>query len=278
MSAHDGTGYASYEQRWLAAQPHNAIVAVFLPEPLRARAAAFGTLVHELADTAFSAREAQAAAAKLAWWQQELHDAAQGRARHPIAQALFADAAIRALDVQLWPAIAAGAAAQIDAPGAGTLTQSRAQLAALHRPVAQAQAALLGVADADSEHDATLWSVAHWLDSVPTLRPDMARLPLPLDLLARHGLARPDLAHASPQRNALLRDWLEQLAELHRAARSAGRPRAVPLRVRARLDANRIAVALRAPDALAWLQSRPQPGRWESLWAAWREARAAALG
>jgi len=106
----------------------------------------------------------------------------------------------------------------------------------------------------------------------------MAHLPLPLDLLARHGVARADLAQASAQRSALLRDWLGQLASLQAAARAGSSARAVPLRVRARLDARRIAAAQRASDPLAYLRSRPVPGRWETLWAAWREAQSAALG
>ena len=67
--------FASFERKWLDANPEQAAVLVFLAADERRRAAAFGALVHELVQTAFAIRETQVAAAKLSWWQQELRGA-----------------------------------------------------------------------------------------------------------------------------------------------------------------------------------------------------------
>src|SRR5258706_4600441 len=87
VSEASAAAFASFENKWLVAQPENALVAIFLPADQRQRASAFGSLVHELEQTAFHVREPQVAATKLAWWRQELADAATGNARHPISKA-----------------------------------------------------------------------------------------------------------------------------------------------------------------------------------------------
>ena len=89
--------FASFERKWLDANPEQAAVLVFLRADERRRAAAFGTLIHELTQTTFAVRETQVAAAKLAWWEQELHSASGGRARHPITIELFADDRVRTI-------------------------------------------------------------------------------------------------------------------------------------------------------------------------------------
>ena len=98
----DASGnFASFEQKWLAANPENAIVAVFLPSAQRRLAGAFGSLIHELSSAAFHIREPQVAATKLAWWRQELADAAFGKPSHPVTQTLFDCAGVRESDPAL---------------------------------------------------------------------------------------------------------------------------------------------------------------------------------
>lgn len=267
--------FASYEQEWLAAEPENAVVAIFLPEPLRQPAGAFGCLVHALGEAAFHIRESQVAATKLAWWRQELAEAAFGNPSHPITKTLFAVTAVREIDPALWPALAEGALAQLDTPGAGTLDALIEQLDPFFSAVARAQAALFGCATVNTEADAALWTLSHLLRSLPRLDADEVHLPLPLGLLARHGLTRAELAYESAQRNMLVKDFLDELVLEGNGAFGVSANRALPLRVRAMIDRRRIAGALRAVDPLRWLTAHPHAGRWRSVWTTWSAARAA---
>ena len=85
------SAFASFERKWLDANPEQAAVLVFLRPAQRRSASAFGSLIHELTQTVFGVREAQVAGAKLGWWQQELTGAAAGNPRHPISRELFGD-------------------------------------------------------------------------------------------------------------------------------------------------------------------------------------------
>ena len=85
--------FASFEQKWLVANPEQVMVGLFIAPSVRLRAVAFGCLVHELSVAADEIHETEVAAAKLAWWAQELEVAATGHARHPITHALFDDVA-----------------------------------------------------------------------------------------------------------------------------------------------------------------------------------------
>jgi phytoene synthase len=268
--------FGSYERKWLAAHPENAVLGIFLAEAQRARNAAFGTLVHELSQAALHAREPQAAAIKLAWWRQELADAASGKARHPITQALFAEAGARETDAALWPTLAEGALTQLDLPPASTLQELIEQFDMFFGPIARAEAALLCGGAGNAEANAALWTLSHLLHELPGLATGDARLPLPLALLARHEIARADLDKPSPRRNTLIKDFLDDLALETNGALGVASVRTLALRVRTRLDAKRIARALRVTDPLAYLQQRPHPGRWSIVWTTWREARAAA--
>jgi phytoene synthase len=85
----EDAAFASFERKWLEANPEQATVAVFLAPDERRRASAFGSLVHELEQTTFGVREPQVAAVKLNWWRQELIAAPARTPRHPIARELF---------------------------------------------------------------------------------------------------------------------------------------------------------------------------------------------
>lgn len=272
----DATGsFDSFERKWLAANPENAIVAVFLPSAQRRLASAFGCLIHELSIAAFQIREAQVAATKLAWWRQELADAAFGKPGHPVTQALFDCAGVRESDPVLWPALADGALAQLDAPGAGTLSALMEQLDPFFGAVARAESALLCGGASNIEADAALWTLSHLLRALPHLGDGDANLPLPLGLLARHELTRAQLAYESPQRNMLIKDFLDELVLDGNGALGVSAVRSLPLRVRAAIDRRRIASALRVTDPLRWLVAHPHAGRLRTLRTTWSEARAA---
>lgn len=267
--------FAGFEQKWLAANPENAIVAVFLPSAQRRLASAFGCLIHELSGAAFHIRETQVAATKLAWWRQELSDAAFGKAGHPVTQTLFDCAGARESDPALWPALADGAMAQLDAPGAGTLAALIEQLDPFFGAVARAESALLCGGASNIEADAAMWTLSHLLRALPHLGDGDAHLPLPLGLLARHELTRAELAYESPQRNMLIKDFLDELVLEGNGALGVSAQRSLPLRVRAALDRRRTESALHALDPLRWLGAHPHAGRWRTLSTTWIQARRA---
>lgn len=269
--AQDHAAFASFEQKWLEANPEQATVAVFLAPAERRRAAAFGSLVHELEQTAFGVREAQVAAVKLNWWRQELAAATAGASRHPIARELFDDERARKVDDSYWANLIDGALAQLDVGAASALDESIATLAAFYRPVASLEAALVAGDAARSDTNARLWISSHMLRSAAA-HPEHERT-LPLDLLARHGLARSRLAEPGPERAAALRDFLGLLhAEVDGAlAQAAGA--SLGRRVRARLDRELMAKARDAADPAIILAEHAHGRRWRSLWLSWREAR-----
>lgn len=267
---------ADFEQKWLAAYPENRVTAVFLASDQRRRAAAFGSLVHELSEAAFHIREPQVAVTKLSWWAQELADAPMGQARHPITKALFGDNVAREADPDLWPALAEGALVLLDHPGAGTLEALLEEFEPFHVPVARAESALMCDDAGNVDSDAALWTCSHLLRELPRLGDGENHLPLPLGLLARHGLTRSQLSEATPARAALLKDFLAALDREIAGALGVASAHSLRQRVRVRLDLALIAAAQGVADPLAYLTTHAHAGYWRSLWTGWREARAMA--
>ncbi|HEX3122544.1 MAG TPA: squalene/phytoene synthase family protein [Rhodanobacteraceae bacterium] len=270
----DDAAFASFERKWLEANPEQATVAVFLAPDERRRASAFGVLVHELEQTTFSVREPQVAAVKLNWWRQELISAGAGTPRHPVTKELFDDARARSIAESSWSNLIDGALAQFDGAAASALPDSISTLAAFYRPVASLEAALAADQSARSDADARLWISAHLLHSAVLTVDNRA---IPLDLLARHGLARSALTEPSPARAALLRDYLGLVRDEIDAALAQLPQASLGRRVRARLDRELAARASAAADPLALLAGHPRQRRWRSLWLSWREARRSAV-
>ncbi len=273
MAAEDA-GFASFERKWLAANPEQATVAVFLAPDERRRATAFGSLAHELEQTAFGVREPQVAAVKLNWWRQELIGANAGTQRHPIARQLFEDERARSIRDAAWSNLIDGALAQLDSEAASTLDDSISTLAGFYRPLASLEVTLAAGDTARSDANARLWISAHLLLSATQPGRDRA---IPLDLLARHGLARSALAEPSSARSALLRDYLGLVQEEIDTALAQASWLSLGRRVRARLDHELAAKARAAADPAAMLASHPGLRRWRSLWLSWREARRSAV-
>jgi len=268
-------GFSSFEQEWLDAHPEYAIASIFLPPAQRRRENAFAVLVHELG-AAVRLREPQVATAKLSWWRGELAGAVAGQSNHPIARELFADDGVGAVDPALWLALADAALAQHGNMAAATLPELLGQRAAFHGVVARIESSMSGGRDADIESNATLCTITQLLCELPQIAHGDDSLPLPLDLLARHGLTRSGLSAPTPQRAALLRDHLSALAAVSAECVGASSVRSLYQRVRVHHDRALLAAARNASDPLAGLTERMRAGRWASLWVAWREARALA--
>ena len=269
MSA-EASAFASFEQKWFAAHPEHEIASAFLPPARRRAENAFGCLVYELDEVAAQIPEPQVAAAKLAWWRDELSAAAGGRASHPVTRALFAAMPAAESTRTLWPALAEAALARLALPPAATLDELLGAHAGFHRAVVRADATLDRHNARDVDAAAILWTVSGLLRGLPRIGGDSETLPLPLDLLARHGLTRSGLLAAGVRRTALLRDFLAALA----AAMPRDRGRNLHQRTRSRLDLALIAGARGAAEPLQHLVAHARAGRWRSVWAAWREARA----
>jgi phytoene synthase len=265
--------FASFEQEWLDAHPEYAIASIFLPPAQRRRENAFAVLVHELGAAA-RLHEPQVATAKLSWWRGELTGAVSGRSSHPIARELFADAGVSNVDPALWLALADAALAQHGNTAAATLPELLGQRGAFHGVVARIESAMSGGTNADVESNATLWTITQLLRELPQLEHADDNLPLPLDLLARHGVTRSGLSAPTAQRTALLRDHLGALAAVSAECVRASSARSLYQRVRVRHDGALLTAARNASDPLVCVSERLRPGRWASLWVAWREARA----
>ena len=198
-----------------------------------------------------------------------------GRGNHPIARELFADEVVSTVDPALRLALADAALSQQGNTAAATLPELLGQRAAFHKVVAKVENALSGGRDADIESNATLWTITQLLRELPQIAHGNDSLPLPLDLLARHGLTRSGLSAPTPRRAALLRDHLDALAAVSAECVGASSVRSLYQRVRVRHDRALLAAA-QASDPLACLTEHMRAGRWASLWGAWREARALA--
>lgn len=229
---------ASFEAKWIATRPEFSLGLRFVAARDRPAQTAFACLVLELEHAAFGIRETQPAAVKLQWWAEELARAGNGNARHPLTRALAAHAAFGMVPLAHWVAVIGGALAQRDAQPAADRAALLDGYGALYRPLAGIEACLF--ARLDSLAIAHVGALARALRETASLADTLrdGRLPLPLDLLARHRLARGDLARRSPAQGAALRDWLGALASdypdvararlgaLHAAGASADRWRA----------------------------------------------------
>lgn len=203
---------ASFEAKWAAARPEFGLALKFVAPAQRPMHSAFACLGFELEHAALATRDAEPAAAKLEWWATELACAGRGEARHPLSQALAAHPRFAAIAPERWYAVVRGALMQRDPEPAADRAALLDAHAELYRPLASIEADLFGV---DATARARAASVSCALRETAAMADSLraGRLPVPLDLLARHRLARGDLARSSPAQAAALREWLAALAD-----------------------------------------------------------------
>jgi phytoene synthase len=273
MSDAETSAFASFEENWLAANPEQATVALFLTPDTRLRAVAFGCLIHELEQAAFGLREPHIAEVKIQWWQHELLVAAAGKPRHPVSAVLFADPQSVNADAASWAALGAGTLAMLRIDPTSDLESLLADYAAMYAPMVRIEVALFDSSLSDISMAARLPAISHLLQALRHLPDTSEHLPVPLDLLARHELTRATLAESGPKRSELLRDYLGRLAVALHAALTAAAGAPLARRVRARLDLALMRDAQRAEDPLRILMKQPGAAHWKALWWSWREAR-----
>lgn len=262
---------ASFEAKWADAHPEFQLALPFVPAPLRPAYAAFSCIGYEIEHAAFGIREAQPAALKLQWWAEEFARMREGGARHPLTRALAALPGGAAVPLAQWQAVVVGAFAQRDPEPAADASALLDGYAALYQPLAILEATLFTPLDAATI--ARVRACGRAVREAAVLADALrdGRLPLPLELLARHRLARGDLAQASPAQSAALRDWLEILRVRFAMLDAAG---GGPLAAAgASADRWRLQSAARAGDPLATLQAAMTRLPLRASWAAWRGGR-----
>jgi 15-cis-phytoene synthase len=265
------TPLASFEAKWTEARPELALALRFERADEREARAAFACLVLELEHAAFGIREAQPAAIKLQWWAEEPSRVAQGQARHPLTQALASRTAAAAIPQREWHAAIVGAMAQRDPEPAADRDALLSGYAQIFTPLGAIEAALFGT-------DAT--AVARALALSRALRETAAlpealrdgKLPLPLDLLARHRLARGDLGGESALRNDALREWFGELGR-EMSALSTSPNLGVLRAATAAADARRLAAAAGSNEPLTAIDASLAGLSIPIAWSAWRAAR-----
>ena len=269
----EGSAFASFERKWLEANPEQAAVLIFLRSDQRQCARAFGTLIHELTQTAFVVRESQVAAAKLSWWQQELMGASAGNPRHPISRELFGQSRASAIDSTSWRALIDGAIAQLDASFPSTFEDLLASLSDFFTPVAAIETQLAGGSESQLDAVATLWICSHLLLVAQDVSHAAERTSMPLDLLARHGITRADLAASASNQKGVLKDFVGQIRDTIIEKRSRASSASLGRLVRSRTDRWLADRAICANDPAGFLSQHARNLRWRGLWWAWREAR-----
>lgn len=264
--------FDAFVHKWFEVQPQQAALDVFYAPRDRTLARAWGTLVHELEQSASDARDATIVAAKLAWWREEIATAAAGDAHHPITVQLFGQARARNIDSHDWLALAGGALALREVRSAASLRETVAQLNGFYLPVARIETSLFQASQSQLEGAAMLWAISRLLARARHAAVLAAAPDLPLELLARHGLTRSALASDSRERNAAVGDYLKFLSDEIQRGLDLSPHAAVACRVTARVNLTRLKASLRVRNPMLSL-AQGQPVGLRTLWIAWSESR-----
>lgn len=268
MDSEPDHGRAHFVGKWLQREPEMQFALVFSPRrgpttdrqvsrmAARDTFEAWGALLHELREALFELSDARVSRIKTSWWSEEVAALASGAARHPVTATLrgSAEAAqapwrslARALidhDFEASPAADTAAAVEALVPMAAAVISVESAL--FNATPTPAQARSLAI---------------HWLlHRLPSGLEHADHARLPMQLLARHGLAASQLGRADSA--PLLRDWGRELAAIQ-PAEVAGA--SYFRRSRHRFDRSRLERL--AADGLAGEPPAPL-----SLWRAWRAA------
>ncbi|HEX7324815.1 MAG TPA: squalene/phytoene synthase family protein [Rhodanobacteraceae bacterium] len=244
-----------YVTRWRDASPQRSVAWLFLRPDERNCFGALAALEGEWLRVLHDVREPLVAATKLGWWREEVQRAVQGEARHPLLVALFADARARAVPAERW-------IAAVDAASMAFATEVPADFAAqceAAAPLAAAFAALetavwFGVG-AVSPRAAQVVMCVQLTANVRMLAAEVehGRSPLPMNLLARHGLTIEALAADGAEQHAAVADYLVGLQRTFAAAVKMPGPLTLLRSVDAQRDRATLRRALHAAQPVAEL-------------------------
>lgn len=263
----------SYLSDWRDADPQRAVAWLFLRQGERIRYGACAALVREWRRTLREVGEPQVAVAKLGWWREELQRAAEGGARHPLTQALFGDARVLEVPLSCWTAVVDAALLEVAAPPSGDFAAQQRAAWPWSMAVAGLETRLWFGPSADVARAAAVTTVANLVADVRSVVAEASRgrSPLPMNLMARHGLTIEGLAVDGPARRAALRDYAGLLRDA--LADAAARPGPLTLfrAVGVQRDRRSLDEAVRAEDPLAALCA--QRAGVGNLLKTWRAAR-----
>lgn len=267
-----------YLSAWREADPQRTYAWLFLDRSERIRYGACAALVHEWRKTLREVREPQVAMAKLGWWREELQRAAGGGARHPLTQSLFADAGLRAVPLSCWTAVVDAALLRVGAAPSADFASQRHAIAPLASAIAELETRLWFAPWAEVARAAAVTALASLVADLRVLPGEVerGRSPLPMNLLARHGIMIEGLARETPERRDALRDYVQLLrGALAEAANMPGpltlfRATALQHDLRSlerAASAEDPLVELRAPGLgfRAWLKSWRAARRWRAV-------------
>jgi phytoene synthase len=267
------TAFDDYLAQWRGGNPQRTIAWLFLRPDERTCFGAIAALEQEWLKVLREAREPQVAGARLGWWREEMQRAPQAQARHPLTQGLFAASRASAVPARCWVVPVEAAMALLAAPSPADFAAQRMAVAPLADALAELETrAWFGNAVA-SPRAAKVTLLAHLTADLRGLESaaGRGRTPLPMNLLARHGLTLDALGGDSPARRAAVRDYAAELQrEMADAARMPG-PLTVFRAVGLQHDLDALGLAIRSDEPLAALRSSAFGLR--GLLKTWRAAR-----
>ena len=266
------TAFDDYLAQWRGASPERAIAWLFLRPGERVCFGALAALEHEWLKVVREAREPQVAAARLGWWREEMQRATQGQARHPLTQGLFAVPRAGTVPVASWTAPVEAAMALLMAPPPADFAAQCKAAAPLADALADLETRVWFGGVVATPHAAKATLLAQLLANLRGLgaMAERGRSPLPMNLLARHGLTIDVMGSDSPARRAAVRDYLADLQRELAAARMQG-PLTLFRAIGLQHDQDALGRATRADEPLAALRS-PAFGL-RGLLKTWRAAR-----
>ena len=262
---------ASFEAKWSVAQPELPLALRFSPASIRPIISAFACLSNELAYSAFHIVEPEVATTKLNWWAEELTALSAGKPRHPLTEVLAGFEPIRHVHANQWASVINGAFYQREAEPASSLDALLALYLRFLAPMVDIETILFAKLSAEPLAQAAVLSRA--LQETNRLSELLVndRLPLPLDLLARHQLSRADLVRSSERRTLALREHFAALAARFDAINRNGLSPLAAMRLNA--DQQRSRRAARALNPLAESARNLDRLPLSSVWKGWRAAR-----
>jgi len=264
----------SWLHAWRESHPQLEAAWVFLrADPRHQIYGAFAALEQEWLDAVYAIREPHVAAVKLQWWREEMQLARSGAARHPLTQTVFTDERARAIPAPLWDKALEAAMLALDSAPAADLSAQLAAARPLHGLLARIETALWFGADADPERAQAVVVAQHGVELMRHLPDEIeqGRAPLPMALLARHGLSLAELANDSAARRAALRDQAGALRQALAETDKMTGPLSLFRGMQMRLDRRALRRAQAASDPLRALQAGQ--GGFLRLLDAWGAAR-----
>ncbi|MEZ5461552.1 hypothetical protein [Dokdonella sp.] len=262
---------ASFEAKWSLAHPELPLALRFVTPAARPMVSALVCVSLEVGLATYGAGEAAVAASKLQWWAEELSLMPSGMVRHPLTRVLAESPALKALPADAWRTWTDAAFAQREAAPARGLSELLAGYRCYYAALVRIESTVYPGQSVESSSQAG--ALSRILLETVRLPESMAagRLPVPLDLLAGHGISSNALGSAGPQRDRVLREHFSALAEAMKSVDRRGLPPILAAGLTA--DLRRCRDAAHAENPLECSASNLDRLPLSALWACWRAAR-----